>query len=146
MGASRGSGGEVGGSPIQRQASTTWWERKWWNQARNRCSDSLAAYMSKVWIHFEFYSNDDGRKLEKDFAIWKNCLTKVRYSRNTTNMLSHLQRHHSEPVSQKSVCYPASWSDQCGCFTPRKIPLQSSQGTGNHIWLICVYLQGSPAV
>lgn len=90
-----------------------------------KLKDAPAAYKSKVWIHFGFYSNDDGSKLDKDFAICKNCLTKVRYTGNTTNLHSHLQHHHPE-LSQKPepVSLPPSQTS-IGALLQAKLPFNS---------------------
>ena len=39
--------------------------------------------------------------LDKEFAICKNCLAKVKYTGNTTNMHSHLVRHHPELAAEE---------------------------------------------
>ncbi|XP_061913300.1 histone-lysine N-methyltransferase PRDM9-like isoform X1 [Entelurus aequoreus] len=57
--------------------------------------DAPASLKSKVWVHFGFYSAD-GTKLDKDFAVCKKCLTRIRYTGSTTNMHSHLAHHHPE--------------------------------------------------
>ena len=46
--------------------------------------DPPASFHSKVWTHFGFYETDDGRTLDKEYAICKNCFAKVKYNSNTT--------------------------------------------------------------
>lgn len=57
--------------------------------------DAPSNFKSKVWAHFGFYT-DNGATLDKEFAICKNCLSRVKYTGNTTNLHSHLVRHHPE--------------------------------------------------
>ncbi|KAK7909747.1 hypothetical protein WMY93_014431 [Mugilogobius chulae] len=72
-------------------------------------------------------NSTDGTKLEKDFAICKQCFSKVRYTGNTTNMHSHLTRHHPELCEKAMVvvgsnpAQPAAPSVQRG--GKRGIPL-----------------------
>lgn len=61
--------------------------------------DPPASFHSKVWTHFGFYETDDGRTLDKEYAICKNCFAKVKYNSNTTNLQSHLVRYHGELLS-----------------------------------------------
>ncbi|KAJ8346731.1 hypothetical protein SKAU_G00281320 [Synaphobranchus kaupii] len=39
----------------------------------------------------------------QDYAIYKNCLAKVKYNGNTTNMRSHLFRHHPDLASEEKT-------------------------------------------
>lgn len=67
-----------------------------------KLKDAPSTFKSKVWTYFGFYNSADGAKLEKDYAICKNCFAKVRYTGNTTNMHSHFTRHHPE-LCEKAV-------------------------------------------
>ncbi|KAK7919245.1 hypothetical protein WMY93_010529 [Mugilogobius chulae] len=90
--------------------------------------DAPATFKSKVWSHFGFYSSTDGTKLEKDFAICKQCFSKVRYTGNTTNMHSHLTRHHPE-LCEKAVVVVGSNPAQPGVdtFFKAKLPPGSAR-------------------
>ncbi|KAL1253083.1 hypothetical protein QQF64_017776 [Cirrhinus molitorella] len=58
-----------------------------------------ASFHSKVWRHFGFYETVDGKALDKDYAISKNCFAKIKYNSNTTNLQMHLVRYHGELLS-----------------------------------------------
>ena len=62
--------------------------------------DAPSTFKSKVWTHFGFYHTDSAT-LDKEFAICKNCLAKVKYTGNTTKMHSHLVRHHPELAAEE---------------------------------------------
>ena len=54
---------------------------------------SAGSYLkSFVWKTFGFYKR--GGKLDKTKAICKLCRTEVPYTSSTTNLKSHLERHH----------------------------------------------------
>ena len=40
--------------------------------------DAPSNCKSKVWAHFGFYNSYDGTVLDKDFALCKKCLAKVK--------------------------------------------------------------------
>ena len=65
-----------------------------------------ARFHSKVWKHFGFYQNDDGKTLDKTHAICKHCRYKVKYSSNTSNLQSHLDHHHADLGSATAVIRP----------------------------------------
>lgn len=52
--------------------------------------DAPAKYRSKVWGHFGF-SVADGKKV-----VCKHCLQDIPYSGGTTNLYTHVRRHHPE--------------------------------------------------
>uniref|UniRef100_A0A3B3DU20 BED-type domain-containing protein n=1 Tax=Oryzias melastigma TaxID=30732 RepID=A0A3B3DU20_ORYME len=83
------------------------------NNESSKIKDAPATFKSKVWTYFGFYSTADGTKLDKDYAICKNCFAKVRYTGNTTNMHSHLSRHHPD-LCEKSVTVAGSKPTQPG--------------------------------
>ncbi|KAL1249292.1 hypothetical protein QQF64_020297 [Cirrhinus molitorella] len=58
-----------------------------------------ASFHFKVWRHFGFYETVDGKALDKDYAICKNCFAKIKYNSNTTNLQMHLVRYHGELLS-----------------------------------------------
>ncbi|XP_048017725.1 E3 SUMO-protein ligase ZBED1-like [Megalobrama amblycephala] len=61
--------------------------------------DPPASFHSKVWRHFGFYETVDGKALDKNYAICKNCFAKIKYNCNTTNLQMHLVRYHGELLS-----------------------------------------------
>ena len=61
--------------------------------------DPPTSFHSKVWTHFGFYKTDDGRTLDKEYAICKNCFAKVKFNSNTTNLQSHLVCYLGELLS-----------------------------------------------
>lgn len=87
--------------------------------------DAPASFKSKVWTYFGFYSVD-GTKLDKDFAVCKNCLTKVRYTGNTTNMHSHLLRHHPE-LTEKTVTKSSPAQPGVDTLFQAKLPFNSTR-------------------
>lgn len=93
-----------------------------------KLKDAPATFKSKVWTHFGFYSSADGAKIEKDYAICKNCFAKVRYTGNTTNMHSHLSRHHPE-LCEKAAHGAGSKSTPPGVntFFQAKLPPSSAR-------------------
>ena len=53
---------------------------------------------SHVWKHFGFFTNEEGILL-REKAICQLCLSEVLYSKNTTNLRTHLERHHHNEYS-----------------------------------------------
>ena len=56
-----------------------------------------AAFKSNCWAYFKFKSlkNDQGQwETDKTSVFCSECESKLKYSGNTTNMMTHLQRHH----------------------------------------------------
>nr|XP_010776357.1 PREDICTED: zinc finger BED domain-containing protein 1-like [Notothenia coriiceps] len=51
-----------------------------------------------VWEHFGFKKKKESDNLDKTMAVCKLCHTNVKYSGNTTNLRTHLQRHHPDKV------------------------------------------------
>ncbi|KAJ4940609.1 hypothetical protein JOQ06_026906 [Pogonophryne albipinna] len=51
-----------------------------------------------VWEHFGFKKKKESDNLDKIMAVCKLCHTNVKYSGNTTNLRTHLQRHHPDKV------------------------------------------------
>ena len=74
------------------------------NSREKHLKDARLNFKSKVWAHFGFYCIGNGTTLDKEFAICKNSLAKVKCTGNTTNMHSHLVRHHPElAVEERTV-------------------------------------------
>ncbi|XP_052399237.1 E3 SUMO-protein ligase ZBED1-like [Carassius gibelio] len=55
-----------------------------------------ACFKADVWEHFGFKKKKESNDLDKSVAVCKLCGTNVKYSGNTTNLRSHLKRHHLE--------------------------------------------------
>jgi hypothetical protein len=66
-------------------------------------------YKSDVWNHFGFpVSHDENniRKVNRSETVCKICHKRIQYSGNTTNMKTHLQRHH--PGAENTTPKPAA--------------------------------------
>ena len=48
---------------------------------------------SHVWKYFGFFSGEGGTPV-KDKTVCRLCLSEVSYCKNTTNLRTHLERHH----------------------------------------------------
>uniref|UniRef100_A0A8C5NDS7 HAT C-terminal dimerisation domain-containing protein n=1 Tax=Gouania willdenowi TaxID=441366 RepID=A0A8C5NDS7_GOUWI len=81
-----------------------------WSSERKKLRDAPVALKSKVWSHFRFYSNEDGTKLEKN---------------NTTNMHSHLLRHHPELVNPKAMAVSNPARTSMEALFQAKLPYNS---------------------
>jgi len=66
------------------------------NSSVSKIIDAPDTFKSKVWTHFSFYTIDGTNNIDKECAIYKNYLLKVKYTGNTMNMQSHLQHHHPD--------------------------------------------------
>ena len=53
---------------------------------------------SHVWKHFGFFTNEE-EILVREKAVCRLCLAEVLYSKNTTNLRTHLERHHQNEYS-----------------------------------------------
>ena len=51
---------------------------------------------SKVWKHFGFpiEGETDGKQVKRDVCVCKICFAEIKYTGSTTNMSTHLKRHH----------------------------------------------------
>lgn len=94
---------------------------------RKKLRDAPANFKSKVWAPFGFWSVA-GTKLDKDYAVCKNCLLKVRYTGGTTNMHSHLLRHHPE-LTEKAVAVSSPAQPSVDTFFQAKLPFNSARAT-----------------
>ncbi|KAI2648672.1 E3 SUMO-protein ligase ZBED1 [Labeo rohita] len=52
-----------------------------------------------VWTHFGFKAKEGNQGIDKTNAICKHCQASIRYTGNTTNLRSHLQRHHADKLA-----------------------------------------------
>lgn len=62
------------------------------------CKKFRRNFKSKIWTHFGFCAVDGTDKIDKEYAI---CKVKMKYTDNTMNMQSRLQRHHPDLVVEK---------------------------------------------
>ena len=51
---------------------------------------------ARVWAHFGFYNLEGKTELDRNHAICRLCKAKVKYFGNTTNLRTHMVRHHPE--------------------------------------------------
>lgn len=59
-----------------------------------------------VWQQLGFKKNHDSEEPDKNNAICKICEVEVKYNGNTTNLRSHLARHHPEFAQQAGKMKP----------------------------------------
>ena len=59
---------------------------------------------SKVWVHFGFFGNAEGEITDNKHVVCRLCAPlgkkPIPYSGGTTNMYSHLERHHPVQYSE----------------------------------------------
>lgn len=61
-------------------------------------------FKADVWKHFGFkVINGSKNEFDKNNAVCKLCLAAVKYCENTTNLRTHLARHHAEVLAQKQL-------------------------------------------
>jgi hypothetical protein len=66
--------------------------------------DAPAKYSSKVWKYFGFEKNDQD-KCDFKTIVCKECKAVLKYSGGTTNMSTHLRRHHGIVINNnKGMC------------------------------------------
>lgn len=63
-------------------------------------------FKADVWQHFDFKKKNDSEELDRNNAICKICKFQIKYSGNTTNVGSHLTRHHPEYTKQTGNVKP----------------------------------------
>ncbi len=51
---------------------------------------------ASIWKNFGFYQLQGKKELDKTYAVCKLCRAKVKYFANTTNLRTHIERHHPE--------------------------------------------------
>ena len=57
---------------------------------------SNAAAKSEVWTSFGFPASPDGSVVTKTRVVCRICKQEMPYKNNTTNLYSHLERHHKD--------------------------------------------------
>ena len=70
-------------------------------RTKPRIHNAPPTFRSPVWQNFGFPESDRG-VVDKQSTICKLCSTVLKYTGNTTNMQTHLNRHH--PAASKSSC------------------------------------------
>ncbi len=82
-------------------------------------------FKAKVWKHFGFQvkSGSKNNKLEKENAVCKLCFAAVKYCGNTTNLRTHLTRHHPKILAQRQPPRPVELKQTTlGNFLPSTSP------------------------
>ncbi|CAI5660053.1 unnamed protein product, partial [Oreochromis niloticus] len=64
-----------------------------------RIQPAPAAFKADVWTYFGFRTKEGGKDYDKSYAVCKICTARVKYSGNTTNLQTHVSRHHSDVAS-----------------------------------------------
>ena len=59
-----------------------------------------SASKSVVWEHFGFPGNEDGTVANKNVAVCRICKAEMPFKNNTTNLFTHLERHHKDVHSK----------------------------------------------
>ncbi|KAL7390399.1 hypothetical protein ABVT39_020498 [Epinephelus coioides] len=62
---------------------------------------SLSHLKANVWWHYGFKKKENCEELDKNNAVCTMCKVEVNYNGNTTNLRSHLTRHHPERTQQQ---------------------------------------------
>ncbi|XP_073701142.1 E3 SUMO-protein ligase ZBED1-like [Garra rufa] len=65
-----------------------------------RIQPAPAAFKVDVWAYFGFKTKEGSCDFDKSHAICKLCNARVKYSGNTTNLRSHVARHHNNVALQ----------------------------------------------
>lgn len=58
-----------------------------------------AAFKSRVWRHFGFAAGEQG-EVDRQRVICRHCYNGMAHSGGTTNLATHLRRHHPELDSE----------------------------------------------
>ena len=58
---------------------------------------------SKCWRFFGFCIDDNGKIAEKKQVHCRLCSITLSYSRNTTNLAYHIQKHHPEHLKDRRI-------------------------------------------
>lgn len=80
---------------------------QWRLTAKNKSEIHPQVFTLKSGPTLAFYETDDGKALDKEYAVCKNCLAKVKYNGNTTNMQSHQGHYHGELLSGDKKVKPS---------------------------------------
>lgn len=64
-----------------------------------RIQPAPAAFKADVWTYFGFRTKEGSKDYDKSYAVCKICTARVKYSGNTTNLRTHVSRHHSDVAS-----------------------------------------------
>lgn len=85
---------------------------------RPEIEDPPPSSRSGVWAHFSFpvnYQGDDGKSVvDKTTTVCRMCYTRIHYDKgNTSNMKTHLCRHHVHvPIDETRCKQPARDTQQ----------------------------------
>ncbi|XP_039895251.1 E3 SUMO-protein ligase ZBED1-like isoform X2 [Simochromis diagramma] len=64
-----------------------------------RIQPAPTAFKADVWTYFGFRTKEGSKDYDKSYAVCKICTARVKYSGNTTNLRTHVSRHHSDVAS-----------------------------------------------
>lgn len=70
------------------------------NVMEKKIQPAPSPFKADVWKHFEFYNIDGTKELDKTYVICKLCTAKVKYFGYTTNLRTHMARHHPEDANE----------------------------------------------
>lgn len=97
---------------------------------------------ANVWQHFGFKKKHDSEEFDKNNSICKICKIEVKYNGNTTNLRSHLTRHHPEYAEQAGNVKPlALQQTSLATAFGSKFPSTSLRAEKNHVGSGKFYLQ-----
>ena len=94
-----------------------------------RIQPAPAAFKADVWAYFGFKTREGSNDFDKSHAVCKLCNARVKFSGNTTNLRSHVARHHDNVALQANVkrVDPAQQTIQEVNFS--KLPATSTRAT-----------------
>ena len=94
-----------------------------------RIQPAPAAFKADVWAYFGFKTREGCNDFAKSHAVCKLCNARVKFSGNTTNLRSHVARHHDNVALQANVkrVDPAQQTIQEVNFS--KLPATSTRAT-----------------
>ncbi len=86
---------------------------------------------ASIWKNFGFYQLQGKKELDKTYAVCKLFRAKVKYFANTTNLRTHIERHHPEVKDEepKAANVPVG---QCTLHHFSKMPVSSEQAKKNN--------------
>uniref|UniRef100_A0A8C4RIG4 Zinc finger BED domain-containing protein 1-like n=1 Tax=Erpetoichthys calabaricus TaxID=27687 RepID=A0A8C4RIG4_ERPCA len=70
------------------------------NAVEKNIQPAPSSFKAYVWAHFGFYNIDGKKEIDKTHVICKLCKAKIKYFGNTTNLRTHMARHHPEDANK----------------------------------------------
>ncbi len=96
-------------------------------------------FKSSIWSYFRFFKKEGKKDIDMTHVICKDCRTKVKYSRNTTNMRAHLSRYHPAALAGDGQMKPALAKNQPTLDTLSLVKLPSHSEHARKITQSIVY-------